>query len=98
METGDMHRLDNEQGPSTNLLDLPSEIIEKILRHTNFATISNTRMVCHHLNNAASGLLNSEFVRLRCFHATTLPSHQGTDAATRVGAAQAPTVTRVRHH
>ncbi|XP_075549658.1 uncharacterized protein LOC142583189 isoform X2 [Dermacentor variabilis] len=64
MENRGMDALDNEHG-GINLLDLPSEIIEKILRHTNFATISNARMVCHHLNDAASGLLNSEFVRLR---------------------------------
>lgn len=66
MENCDTYAQEDEQGPSTTLLDLPSEIIEKILRHTNFATISNSRMVCHDLNNAASGLLNSEFVRLRC--------------------------------
>ncbi|KAL1431461.1 hypothetical protein MTO96_014191 [Rhipicephalus appendiculatus] len=66
MENCDAYAQDDEQASSPNLLDLPSEIIEKILRHTNFATISNARMVCHHLNNAASGLLNSEFVRLRC--------------------------------
>uniref|UniRef100_L7LYH1 Putative pallbearer n=1 Tax=Rhipicephalus pulchellus TaxID=72859 RepID=L7LYH1_RHIPC len=61
-----MYTQDDERASRPNLLDLPSEIIEKILRHSNFATISNTRMVCHHLNEAASGLLNSEFVRLRC--------------------------------
>ncbi|KAL3192915.1 hypothetical protein MRX96_058428 [Rhipicephalus microplus] len=42
-------------------------MIKKILRHMNFATISNTRMVCRYLNYAAYGLLNSEFVWLRCF-------------------------------
>lgn len=65
MENCDTYAQDDERASRPNLLDLPSEIIEKILRHTNFATISNTRMVCHHLNDAASGLLNSEFVRLR---------------------------------
>ncbi|KAH8018293.1 hypothetical protein HPB51_001849 [Rhipicephalus microplus] len=56
-----------EHGPSPNLLNLPCEIITMILRHMNFATIDKTRMMCRYMNNAASGLLDSEFARLRCF-------------------------------
>ncbi|KAH9368567.1 hypothetical protein HPB48_007121 [Haemaphysalis longicornis] len=55
----------SHRGGPLNLLDLPSEILEKILRHASFATVSSVRMVCRHLNGAASSLLNSEFVRLR---------------------------------
>lgn len=60
-----MDTLDSHRGGPLNLLDLPSEILEKILRHASFATVSTVRMVCRHLNNAAASLLNSEFVRLR---------------------------------
>uniref|UniRef100_V5HA26 Putative pallbearer n=1 Tax=Ixodes ricinus TaxID=34613 RepID=V5HA26_IXORI len=48
-----------------NLVDLPSEILDNILRHASFATVGTVRMVCRHLNQAASSLLNYEFVRLR---------------------------------
>lgn len=64
MEGNGVDTLGSHRGP-LNLLDLPSEILEKILRHSSFATVSSVRMVCRHLNGAASSLLNSEFVRLR---------------------------------
>ncbi|CAN7983350.1 unnamed protein product [Ixodes hexagonus] len=48
-----------------NLVDLPSEVLDKILRHASFATVGTVRMVCRYLNQAASSLLNCEFVRLR---------------------------------
>ncbi|XP_077483661.1 F-box protein dampened [Amblyomma americanum] len=64
MERDGVDRPDSEN-EALNLLDLPSEILEKILRHASFATVSSVRMVCRHMNNASSSLLNSEFVRLR---------------------------------
>lgn len=54
-----------QQDRVLNLMDLPSEILDNILRHASFATVGTVRMVCRHLNQAASSLLNYEFARLR---------------------------------
>ncbi|XP_064471666.1 F-box only protein 28-like [Ornithodoros turicata] len=54
-----------EQNRAINLLDLPSEILENILKYTSFCNMCQLRRVCRYLNQIAASLLNSEFVKLR---------------------------------
>lgn len=50
---------------STNLLDLPIEILEKILRLVGFKSVSQLRMVNRQFNTLCSSILNSTFQRLQ---------------------------------
>ncbi|KOB65620.1 putative F-box only protein [Operophtera brumata] len=50
---------------TTNLLDLPVEVIEKIFSYLGFKSVSQLRMVNRQLNTICSGVLNSTFQRLQ---------------------------------
>ncbi|KAH8253207.1 hypothetical protein KR032_004116 [Drosophila birchii] len=56
-------------GPSVSsvtplgLLDLPNELIEKILGYVDYKKISNLRMVCHRMNDICMAMLNAAFSR-----------------------------------
>ncbi|XP_038220298.1 F-box only protein 28 [Zerene cesonia] len=50
---------------STNILDLPVEVIEKIFRYLGFKSVSHLRMVNRQFNTICSGVLNSTFQRLQ---------------------------------
>ncbi|RVE54073.1 hypothetical protein evm_001196 [Chilo suppressalis] len=50
---------------STNLLDLPIEVIEKIFGYLGFKTVSHLRMVNRQFNTICSSILNSTFQRLQ---------------------------------
>ncbi|KAH8291088.1 hypothetical protein KR054_008401 [Drosophila jambulina] len=45
------------------LLDLPNELIEKILGYVDYKKISNLRMVCHRMNDICMAMLNAAFSR-----------------------------------
>lgn len=55
----------SNQSNSINLLDLPYEVMEKILSHTNFKHISQLRAVSRQFNMVCSTMLNSTFQRLQ---------------------------------
>lgn len=48
-----------------NLLDLPYEVLEKILSYTSFKHISQLRSISRHFNVVCSTMLNSTFQRLQ---------------------------------
>ncbi|XP_049870305.1 F-box only protein 28 [Pectinophora gossypiella] len=50
---------------STNLLDLPIEVLEKVFSYVGFKGVSHLRMVNRHFNTICSGILNSTFQRLQ---------------------------------
>ncbi|XP_045766196.1 F-box only protein 28 [Maniola jurtina] len=50
---------------TTNLLDLPIEVLEKIFRYLGFKSVSHLRMINRHCNTVCSGILNSTFQRLQ---------------------------------
>ncbi|XP_039749419.1 F-box only protein 28 [Pararge aegeria] len=50
---------------STNLLDLPIEVLEKIFRYVGFKSVSHLRLVNRHFNTVCSSILNSTFQRLQ---------------------------------
>ncbi|XP_063824242.1 F-box only protein 28 [Ostrinia nubilalis] len=50
---------------NTNLLDLPIEVIEKILSYLGYKSVSQLRMVNRQFNTICSGILNSNFQRLQ---------------------------------
>ncbi|CAG4993447.1 unnamed protein product [Parnassius apollo] len=50
---------------TTNILNLPVELVEKILRYLGFKTVSQLRMVNRQFNTICSSLLNSTFQRLQ---------------------------------
>ncbi|XP_052740510.1 F-box only protein 28 [Bicyclus anynana] len=50
---------------TTNLLDLPVEVLEKIFRYVGFKSVSHLRTVNRHFNTVCSGILNSTFQRLQ---------------------------------
>ncbi|XP_050343378.1 F-box only protein 28 [Nymphalis io] len=50
---------------STNLLDLPIEVLEKIFRNLGFKSVSHLRMVNRQFNTVCSSILNSTFQRLQ---------------------------------
>ncbi|CAG9795073.1 unnamed protein product [Diatraea saccharalis] len=50
---------------TTNMLDLPIEVIEKIFGYLGFKTVSHLRMVNRQLNTICSSILNSTFQRLQ---------------------------------
>ncbi|XP_068631216.1 F-box only protein 28 [Battus philenor] len=50
---------------TTNFLDMPMEVVEKILRYLGFKTVSQLRMVNRQFNTICSSLLNSTFQRLQ---------------------------------
>ncbi|KAH8308748.1 hypothetical protein KR059_001299 [Drosophila kikkawai] len=51
------------QVPPVGLLDLPNELIEKILGYVDYKKISNLRMVCHRMNDICMAMLNAAFSR-----------------------------------
>lgn len=53
-----------EPTPPT-LLDLPTEILEKILSYTNYKKIAQVRAVSVRMNSVCSSILNSTFNRLQ---------------------------------
>jgi len=55
----------NRQRTQLNLIDLPNEILDKILRYLSFETLAKRRTVCRRLNAISSNILNSEFHVLR---------------------------------
>ncbi|XP_044761201.1 F-box only protein 28 [Coccinella septempunctata] len=50
---------------SRNLLDLPQEILEKILKHLSFKNICQVRLVCRRFDAVCAHILNSTFLRLQ---------------------------------
>ncbi|XP_031829469.1 F-box protein dampened isoform X2 [Nomia melanderi] len=57
-----------------NLLDLPVEILEKILSYLDYNTIAHLRPVCHQMDRVCGSILNSTFQKLQAqmlsrFHA-----------------------------
>ncbi|XP_047529163.1 F-box only protein 28 [Vanessa atalanta] len=50
---------------STNLLDLPIEVLEKVFRYLGFKSVSHLRMVNRQFNTVCSSILNSTFQRLQ---------------------------------
>lgn len=50
---------------TTNLLDLPIEVIEKIFGYMGFKSVSHLRMVNRQFNTICSSILNSTFQRLQ---------------------------------
>ncbi|XP_020800961.1 uncharacterized protein LOC110178250 [Drosophila serrata] len=48
---------------SVGLLDLPNELIEKILGYVDYKKISHLRMVCHRMNDICMAMLNAAFSR-----------------------------------
>ncbi|XP_026736983.1 F-box only protein 28 [Trichoplusia ni] len=50
---------------TTNLLDLPVEVIEKIICYLGFKSVSHLRMVNRQFNSVCSSILNSTFQRLQ---------------------------------
>ncbi|XP_050431925.1 F-box only protein 28-like [Adelges cooleyi] len=55
----------SNQSSQVNLLDLPYEVLEKILSYTSFKQISQLRAVSRQLNIICSTILNSTFQRLQ---------------------------------
>ncbi|XP_050538256.1 F-box only protein 28-like [Daktulosphaira vitifoliae] len=55
----------SNQSSQVNLLDLPYEVLEKILSYTSFKQISQLRAVSRQLNVICSTILNSTFQRLQ---------------------------------
>uniref|UniRef100_A0A6M2DKY6 Putative f-box only protein 28 n=1 Tax=Xenopsylla cheopis TaxID=163159 RepID=A0A6M2DKY6_XENCH len=51
--------------PTIKLLDLPQEVIEKILSYVGYKKVSQMRMVCRQMNATCSAILNSTFSRLQ---------------------------------
>ncbi|EDV37973.1 uncharacterized protein Dana_GF13725, isoform B [Drosophila ananassae] len=47
--------------PTTNLLDLPNELIEKTLSYLDYKKISNLRLVSHRFNDISMAMLNAAF-------------------------------------
>ncbi|KAH8319878.1 hypothetical protein KR074_008625 [Drosophila pseudoananassae] len=47
--------------PTTNLLDLPNELIEKTLSYLDYKKISHLRLVSHRFNDIAMAMLNAAF-------------------------------------
>lgn len=50
---------------TTNLLDLPIEVVDKIFSYLGFKTVSQLRMVNRQFNTICSSILNSTFQRLQ---------------------------------
>lgn len=50
---------------SINLLDMPVEILEKILSYTNYKKVAQLRLVSARMNSVCSSILNSTFNRLQ---------------------------------
>ncbi|XP_023289255.1 F-box only protein 28 isoform X2 [Orussus abietinus] len=50
---------------NVNLLDLPTEILEKILTYLDYNTIAHLRPVCHRMDRVCGFILNSTFQRLQ---------------------------------
>ncbi|XP_063893194.1 F-box only protein 28 [Helicoverpa armigera] len=50
---------------TTNILDLPVEVIEKIITYLGFKSVSHLRMVNRQFNSICSSILNSTFQRLQ---------------------------------
>ncbi|XP_014217372.1 F-box only protein 28 isoform X2 [Copidosoma floridanum] len=48
-----------------NLLDLPVEIIQKILSYMGYNTIAHLRLICHQMDKICGSILNSTFQRLQ---------------------------------
>ncbi|XP_031786401.1 F-box only protein 28 isoform X2 [Nasonia vitripennis] len=48
-----------------NLLDLPVEILQKILGYMDYNTIANLRPVCHQMDKVCGSILSSTFQRLQ---------------------------------
>lgn len=51
--------------PTLSLLDMPTEILEKILSYTNYKKIAQVRLVSVRMNSVCSSVLNSTFNRLQ---------------------------------
>ncbi|XP_016947743.1 F-box only protein 28 [Drosophila biarmipes] len=56
-------QMQRQRSPAVNLLDLPNELIEKILGYMDFKKISNLRLVSHRLNDICMAMLNAAFSR-----------------------------------
>lgn len=52
-------------GGTLSLIDLPTEILEKILSYTSYKKIGQVRLVCARMNSVGSSILNSTFNRLQ---------------------------------
>ncbi|XP_011505445.1 PREDICTED: F-box only protein 28 isoform X2 [Ceratosolen solmsi marchali] len=54
-----------EHSSYINLLDLPVEILQKILGYLDYNTIAHLRPVCHQMDKVCGSILNSTFQRLQ---------------------------------
>jgi len=61
----DGERKEGEYSRQTTLVQLPAEILVKIIEYISFKEHANIRMVCRRLNEIASGRLNSTFTQLQ---------------------------------
>ncbi|XP_016930308.2 F-box only protein 28 [Drosophila suzukii] len=56
-------QMQRQRSPAVNLLDLPNELIEKILSYMDFKKVSNLRLVSHRMNDICMAMLNAAFSR-----------------------------------
>lgn len=59
------HSKDNPSKSSLNLLDLPTEILQKIVAYTGFKTVANLRIVNKRMDQICGSLLNLTFNKLQ---------------------------------
>lgn len=59
------HSKDNQSRANLNLLDMPTEIIQKIVSYLGFKTVANLRIVNKQMDQICGSLLNSTFNKLQ---------------------------------